>query len=88
MPEHISLDENNPVWMQVVEIWANQMGVPTAQIEPDTQLVRDLGADSLDFVEVVMDFEEEFDISIPDKDADNLQLRSAREVYDYIRARV
>ena len=87
MPEHVSLDEHNPVWMRVVKILAEQMEVPTAQIGPDTRF-RDLGADSLDRLQVILKLEEQFGITISDKDANTLQGRSASEVYDYVRFRV
>ena len=58
---------------RVVEIVAEQMGVDKAQVTRETSFVNDLGADSLDTVELVMEFEDEFDISIPDEDAEKIQ---------------
>jgi acyl carrier protein len=58
---------------RVIEIVAEQMGVDKSQISGETSFVNDLGADSLDTVELVMEFEDEFDISIPDEDAEKIQ---------------
>ncbi|MDP6381395.1 MAG: acyl carrier protein [Phycisphaerae bacterium] len=58
---------------RVANIVAEQMGVDKAQITPETSFVNDLGADSLDTVELVMEFEDEFDISIADEDAEKIQ---------------
>jgi acyl carrier protein len=58
---------------RVVEIITAQMGVGKDQITPETSFVNDLGADSLDTVELVMELEEEFDITIPDEDAEQIQ---------------
>ena len=58
---------------KVVEIVAKQMGVQKDQITMETSFVNDLGADSLDQVELVMEFEDEFDLNIPDEDAEKIQ---------------
>ena len=58
---------------RVMNIVAEQMGVEKAQITPETSFVNDLGADSLDTVELVMELEDEFDLSIPDEDAEKIQ---------------
>jgi acyl carrier protein len=58
---------------RVVNIISEQMGVGKDRITPETSFVNDLGADSLDTVEVVMEFEDEFDINIPDEDAEKIQ---------------
>jgi len=65
----------SPVSVQerVIEIVSEQMGVAKDQVTPDTSFVNDLGADSLDTVELVMEFEEEFDITIPDEEAEKIQ---------------
>jgi len=69
---------------RVVEIVAEQMGVDKAQITRETSFVNDLGADSLDTVELVMEFEDEFDISIPDEDAEMIQ--TVCQAIDYVEA--
>lgn len=58
---------------RVIEIISAQMGVGKEQVQPETSFVNDLGADSLDTVELVMELEEEFDITIPDEDAEQIQ---------------
>ncbi len=61
------------VEQRVIEIVSEQLGVDKEKISSDTSFVNDLGADSLDTVELVMELEEEFDISIPDEAAEKIQ---------------
>jgi acyl carrier protein len=58
---------------RVKEIISEQMNVDKSQITPETTFVNDLGADSLDTVELVMQFEDEFNLSIPDEEAEKIQ---------------
>ena len=58
---------------QVKKIIVEQLGVDEEEVTPDASFVDDLGADSLDTVELVMAFEEEFDIEIPDDAAEHIQ---------------
>ena len=58
---------------RVIDIVAEQLGVDKEKVTPETSFVNDLGADSLDTVELVMELEEEFDISIPDDAAEKIQ---------------
>ncbi len=58
---------------RVINIVSEQLGVSKDQIKHDTSFVNDLGADSLDTVELVMELEEEFDIQIPDEVAEKIQ---------------
>ncbi|MEE2825056.1 MAG: acyl carrier protein [Planctomycetota bacterium] len=58
---------------KVIEIVAGQLGVDKDKIKPESNFVNDLGADSLDTVELVMELEEEFDITIPDDAAEKIQ---------------
>ncbi len=58
---------------KVKEIIVKQMGANKDQVTPDTSFINDLGADSLDTVELVMELEDAFDISIPDEDAEKMQ---------------
>ncbi len=67
---------------RIKEIIVEQLGVEIDQITPDASFIDDLGADSLDTVELVMAFEEEFDIEIPDEDAE--KIRTFRDVTDYL----
>lgn len=57
---------------KVKEIVIDKLGVEDSQITPEASFTNDLGADSLDIVELVMGFESEFDISIPDEDAEKI----------------
>jgi acyl carrier protein len=65
--------EEQVIEEKVKEIITKQMGVNKEQITPETSFVNDLGADSLDTVELVMEFEDAFDMNIPDDDAEKIQ---------------
>ena len=67
---------------RVIDIVAEQLGVEKDKITRETHFVNDLGADSLDTVELVMELEEEFDISIPEESAEKIQ--RVGEAIDYI----
>lgn len=67
---------------KVKNIIVEQLGVSDDQVKPEAKFIEDLGADSLDTVELVMAFEEEFDITVPDEDAE--KLTSVGEVMAYI----
>ncbi len=58
---------------KVNEMIVKQMGVNKEQVKPETSFINDLGADSLDTVELVMELEDAFDINIPDEDAEKIQ---------------
>lgn len=58
---------------QVKKIIVEQLGVDESQVTPDAHFIDDLGADSLDTVELILSFEETFNISIPDEEAENLE---------------
>jgi len=68
---------------KVNEIIAKQLGVNAAEITPESSFVEDLGADSLDTVELVMAFEEAFNIEIPDEDAEKNQ--KVKDAVEYIK---
>ncbi len=70
---------------KVIEIVSDQMGVDKSEITRDTSFVNDLNADSLDTVELVMEFEDEFELSIPDEEAEKIQ--TVGQAIDYIRER-
>jgi acyl carrier protein len=61
-----------PVEDRIKEIICEQLGVEATEVTPAAKFIEDLGADSLDTVELVMAFEEEFDIEIPDEDAEKI----------------
>jgi acyl carrier protein len=67
---------------KVIDIIANQLGVEKEIITPAANVIDDLGADSLDVVELVMALEEAFDLEIPDEDAE--KIRTVQDIYDYI----
>jgi acyl carrier protein len=67
---------------KVKDIIVEQLGVNPEQVTPSASFIEDLGADSLDTVELVMAFEEEFNIEVPDEDAEKLQ--KVGDVVSYI----
>ncbi len=71
---------------RIKEIIADQLGVEVEKLNPEAKFVEDLGADSLDVVELVMAFEEEFGIEIPDEDAE--KIRTVGDVMNYLKERV
>ena len=71
---------------KVISIVAEQMGVDKAEISRDTNFVNDLNADSLDTVELAMEFEDEFETSIPDEDAEKIQ--SVGQAIDFIKGHI
>ncbi len=58
---------------KVTKIIVNKLGIDESEVTPDANFTNDLGADSLDIVELIMEFEQEFDIPIPDEQAENIQ---------------
>lgn len=67
---------------RVIKIVAEQLGVSEAEVKSDSSFVDDLGADSLDTVELVMALEEEFDCEIPDEEAE--KITTVKQAVDYI----
>jgi acyl carrier protein len=67
---------------KVKDIIVEQLGVSADQLKPEAKFIEDLGADSLDTVELVMAFEEEFGIEVPDEDAEKLQ--SVGDIITYV----
>ena len=76
---------DKPIADRVKEIIVEQLGVNPDQVTPEAKFIEDLGEDSLDTVELVMAFEEEFGAEIPDEDAEKLQ--SVGDVIKYIEER-
>ncbi|MBI1861792.1 MAG: acyl carrier protein [Deltaproteobacteria bacterium] len=71
---------------KVKGIIVEQLGVDTESVTPEASFIDDLGADSLDIVELVMTMEEEFDLEIPDEDAE--KIKTVNDVVNYIKAKV
>ena len=69
---------------RVRAIIADQLGVSEEEIKPESRFIEDLGADSLDIVELVMAMEEEFETDIPDEDAEKIQ--TVQDTIEYIKA--
>ncbi len=74
---------SEPIEARVREIIINELGVESEKVTDDASFVEDLGADSLDTVELVMAFEEEFGIDIPDEDAE--QMRTVGDAVKYLK---
>ncbi len=73
---------NPSIEERVIKIVCDQMGATPDKVSKETSFINDLGADSLDTVELVMEFEDEFEISIPDEDAEKIQ--SVGNAIEYI----
>ncbi|MFN7919329.1 MAG: acyl carrier protein [Bryobacteraceae bacterium] len=74
-----------PIEQKVKQIIVEQLGVDEAQVDDTASFVDDLGADSLDIVELVMAFEEAFDLDIPDEDAE--KIATVKDAIEYIKAK-
>lgn len=70
------------VYDRVIAITSEQLGVDADKIQSESSFVNDLGADSLDTVELVMSFEEEFELEIPDEEAEGIA--TVKNAIDYI----
>lgn len=71
---------------KVKEIIVEQLGVDEEQVNPEASFIDDLGADSLDTVELVMAFEDKFEIEIPDEDAENM--RTVGDAINYLKEKL
>ena len=78
----MAIDEAE-IEQKVIEIVAEQMGVDKAEVSRTTHFINDLNADSLDTVELVMEFEDEFETSIPDEEAEKIQ--TVGQAIEYIK---
>ena len=74
------------VFEKIKEIIANKIQVDADNITPETSLMKDLEADSLDAVEIIMGIEEEFDIEIPDSDAEGFQ--NVGDIVKYVESKI
>ena len=81
-PIKISMDE---IEQKVAHIITEKLGIPDSEVTPDANFVKDLGIDSLDYAELVMEFEQTFDIKIPDDDAEKLS--TIGSAVEYIRTK-
>ena len=72
---------------KVTEIIVNKLGVDAAEVTPSASFTNDLGADSLDTVDLIMEFENEFGIQIPDEDA-NEKISTVGDAINYIEERL
>jgi acyl carrier protein len=71
---------------RVTEILVEKLGIAESEITPEASFVKDLGIDSLDYAEIVMEFEQSFDIRIPDEDAEKMQTYG--QAVSYIQAKL
>ena len=76
---------DKPIEEKVKDIIVEQLGVNPEQVTPSASFIEDLGADSLDIVELVMAFEEAFELEIPDEDAE--KIATVKDAIDYIEAK-
>ena len=74
------------VQKRISSILVEKLGIHESEITPDASFVKDLGIDSLDYAELVMEFEQTFDIKIPDDDAEKMQ--TIGQAVDYIESKL
>jgi acyl carrier protein len=67
---------------RIVEIIATQLGIDQTDVTPEASVVDDLGADSLDVVELIMALEEEFNVEIPDEEAE--KIKNVQDIFTYL----
>ncbi|HEX6988201.1 MAG TPA: acyl carrier protein [Bacillota bacterium] len=77
---------DDPILQKVRQLIAEQLGLEEDEITPESSFLDDLGADSLDLVELIMAFEEEYELEIPDEDAE--RIATVGDAVEYIRQRV
>jgi acyl carrier protein len=81
-----SLKANNDRVIRLRQIFSEQLGVDLSEVKPEVSFQRDLGADSLDAIELIMTIEEEFDIEIPDQDAE--RILTFRDAIGYLKSKL
>ncbi|MCU0587218.1 MAG: acyl carrier protein [Syntrophobacteraceae bacterium] len=74
--------ERNALESKIIDIITNQLGVEKEAVTAEAHVIDDLGADSLDVVELVMALEESFDVEIPDEDAE--KIRTVKDIFEYL----
>lgn len=70
------------VKQKITDILVEKLGIAPTEVTPEANLIKDLGIDSLDYAELIMEFEQEFNIRIPDNDAE--QLQTVSEIVKYV----
>ncbi|MDR1509309.1 MAG: acyl carrier protein [Synergistaceae bacterium] len=78
--------QTEEIMAKLKELVIDRLNVEEEQIKPDASFVEDLGADSLDIVELIMGIEEEFDVEIPDEDAE--KLTNVAEALAYVKGKL
>jgi acyl carrier protein len=73
---------DNNIAQKVTEILVDKLGIAQSEVTPEANFIKDLGIDSLDYAEIVMEFEQTFNIRIPDSDAEKLQ--TMKQAVQYI----
>jgi len=82
MPKQKLKGDSMALFDEVKEVIVEQLNVSPDEVKPEAKFVEDLGADSLDVVEMIMALEEKFEIEIPDSEAEKIQ--TVQDVVDYI----
>jgi len=70
------------VKQKITDILVEKLGIAHTEVTPEANLIKDLGIDSLDYAELIMEFEQDFNIRIPDNDAE--QLQTVSEIVKYV----
>jgi len=83
---NVSIEMLKSINERSISIIAEKLGVPAERVVPESKLVDDLSADSLDLVELIMILEDEFDFSIPDEEAE--KFTTVKDIIDYINGRL
>ena len=78
--------EKEKIQEKVTDIISNKLGIPAEEVTPSASFTMDLGADSLDTVELIMDFEKEFDLKISDEEA--MGIKTVSDAIEFISARI
>ncbi len=78
------MTSKDQIFDKVKAIIVDQLGVEAAEVSPESSFIEDLGADSLDIVELIMALEEEFEVEVPDDDAE--KLATVSDAVEYIKA--
>ena len=78
--------QSDEIMTKLKELVIDRLNVEEEQIKPDASFIEDLGADSLDIVELIMGIEEEFDVEIPDEDAE--KLTNVGEALTYVKGKL